>query len=289
VIRERKVGDRPVNIKELNPDSSPQAAFGARVRKAREARGWNQEELAQKTEYSSTHISAVETGRKLPTLRFSRRVDVAFGTSDTTDTFERQWREVRHGSLLEGFPEFVGIEGRAAEIRLYEVGVIPGLLQTPEYATVLAESAVKRGASTPEQASERVALTAERQAALVRTHVPLVLAVLDESCIRRIVGSPAVMDAQFARLIEFAEQPNTVFQIAEFTMGERRPFDLPITVLTLPDRQLMSYAESAQRGHLERDNKFVLPILTAYHQLQAEALSQAASVAMIKQLRKGTP
>lgn len=289
MIRERKVGDRPVNIKELNPDSSPQAAFGARVRKAREARGWNQEELAQKTEYSSTHISAVETGRKLPTLRFSRRVDVAFGTSDTTDTFERQWREVRHGSLLEGFPEYVGHEGRAAEIRVYEVGVIPGLLQTPEYATVLAESAVKRGAITPDQASERVAVTAERQAALVRTHVPLVLAVLDESCLRRTVGSPAVMDAQFARLIEFAERPNTVLQIAEFTMGERRPFDLPLYILTLPDRQLMSYAESAQRGHLERDNKFVLPMLTAYHQLQAEALSQAASVAMIKQLRKGTP
>ncbi|KIF75876.1 DNA-binding protein [Streptomyces sp. 150FB] len=278
-----------MNIKELNPDSSPQAAFGARVRKAREARGWNQEELAQKTEYSSTHISAVETGRKLPTLRFSRRVDVAFGTSDTTDTFERQWREVRHGSLLEGFPEYVGHEGRAAEIRVYEVGVIPGLLQTPEYATVLAESAVKRGAITPDQASERVAVTAERQAALVRTHVPLVLAVLDESCLRRTVGSPAVMDAQFARLIEFAERPNTVLQIAEFTMGERRPFDLPLYILTLPDRQLMSYAESAQRGHLERDNKFVLPMLTAYHQLQAEALSQAASVAMIKQLRKGTP
>jgi len=97
------------------------------------------------------------------------------------------------------------------------------------------------------------------------------------------------MNAQLARLLEFAEQPNTVLQVALFTMGERRPFDLPVTVLTMPDRSLMAYAESAQQGHLERESTSVLPLLTAYHQLQAEALSQAASVAMISKLRKGTP
>lgn len=90
-------------------------------------------------------------------------------------------------------------------------------------------------------------------------------------------------------MLTFAERPNTVFQVAPFSMGARRPFSLPITVLTMPDRSIMSYAESAQRGHLERDTRSVLPMLTAYHQLQAEALSQAASVAMISQLRKGTP
>ncbi|MEV7426388.1 MULTISPECIES: helix-turn-helix domain-containing protein [unclassified Streptomyces] len=278
-----------VNRKELQPDSSPQAAFGARVRSSREAHGWKQQDLAERTGYSSTHISAVETGRKMPTLRFSRSADLAFGTGDTADTFERQWREIRNGSLLEGFPEFVGHEGRAAEIRLYEVGVIPGLLQTPEYASVLAESAVKRGAITPEQASERVALVAERQAALVRPRPPLVLAVLDESCVRRPVGKTAVMEAQLAHLIEFAELPTTVFQVAPHDMGARRPFDLPITMLTLTDRSLIAYAESALRGHLERESTAVLPMLTAYHQLQAEALSQAASVAMVEQLRKGTP
>ncbi|MFD5397419.1 Scr1 family TA system antitoxin-like transcriptional regulator [Streptomyces sp. NPDC127097] len=278
-----------MNRKELTPDSSPQAAFGARLRSSREARGWTQDELAELMGYSSTHVSAVETARKPPTLRFSRSADRTFGTEGTVDTFERQWREIRHGSLLEGFPEYVGHEGRAAEIRLYEVGVVPGLLQTSEYASVIVGSAVKRGAITPEQADERVSLVAERQATLVRTRPPLVFVVLDESCIRRPIGGPAVMDAQLARLIEFAELPNTVLQVAPFELGERRPFSLPITVLTLPDRSLMSYAESAHRGHLERESTSVLPILTAYHQLQAEAFSQAASVALINQLRKDIP
>lgn len=103
------------------------------------------------------------------------------------------------------------------------------------------------------------------------------------------MGNSTIMDAQFERLLKFAEMPNTVFQIAPFDMGARRPFSLPVTVLTMPDRSIMSYAESAQRGHLERESASVVPILTAYHQLQAEALSQAASVALIDQLRKGSP
>ncbi|MCX2969841.1 MULTISPECIES: helix-turn-helix domain-containing protein [Streptomyces] len=278
-----------MNRKELDPSSSPQAAYGARLRSSRESRGWTQEDLAQKMEYSSTHVSSVETGRKLPTLRFSRSADLVFGTEATNDTFERQWREMRHGSLLEGFPEYVGHEGRAVEIRLYEIGIIPGLLQTPDYARVLAESAVRRGSINAEQADERVSFLAERQAALERQRPPMVFVVMDESCIRRSVGGHAVMDAQLQRLVEFAAKPTTVLQVAPFDIGERRPFDLPVNVLTLPDRSVVAYAESQAQGHLDREATSVLPMLTAYHQLQAESLSQAASVAMITQVRKGTP
>ncbi|WP_328719318.1 helix-turn-helix transcriptional regulator [Streptomyces sp. NBC_00247] len=278
-----------VNRRELNPEASPEAAYGARLRRFREDRGWTQDVLAAKGAYSSRHISAVETARKSPTLGFSRDVDAAFGTADTPDSFEREWREIRQGSLIEGFPEYVSHEARAAEIRLYEVGVIPGLLQTPAYASAIQGGEVKRGAATPEQAEERVALVAQRQEVLVRRRPPLVFVVLDESCIRRPVGAPAVWDAQLARLLEFADLPNTALQVAPFTMGERRACTLPVTVLTLPDRSLMSYAESSQRGHLERESRYALAMLTAYHQLQTEALSQAASLDMIEQVRKGTP
>ncbi|MEU0627263.1 helix-turn-helix transcriptional regulator [Streptomyces sp. NPDC005989] len=278
-----------MNRKELDPESSPEAAFGARIRRLREERGWKQEELADRMGYSGTHISAVETGRKMPTLRFSRNADQVFGTGETADTFERQYREIRHGSLLEGFPQYVGHEGRAVEIRLYEIGIIPGLLQTPEYARVLADSALRRGAIVPEQAAERVSFLAERQTALVRPRPPMMMVVMDESCIRRRVGGGGVMAAQLDRLLEFAALPNSVLQIAPFDMGERRTFNLPMNLLTLSDMSVIAYAESQMRGHLERDTTSVFPLLTAYHQLQAEALSQAASVAMINEARKGTP
>lgn len=161
-----------VNRKELNPDSSPQAAFGARLRRLREERGWIQDHLAGLVGCTGRHVSAIETGRKPPTLPFSRRADVALGLAGSPASFEREWREMKHGSLLEGFPEYVGYEGRAVEIRLFEIGLIPGLLQTPEYARTLADGDVRRGAITPEQAEERVSFLMERQAALVRPRPP---------------------------------------------------------------------------------------------------------------------
>ncbi|MFJ6568964.1 helix-turn-helix transcriptional regulator [Streptomyces sp. NPDC091292] len=275
-----------VNRKELDPEKSLTAAFGERLRRLRDERGWTQDELGERIGCSGTHISAVETGRRPPTTRFAKSADRVFGTGDR---LERQSQAARHTAILEGFQEYVAHEAHAAEIRLYEVGVIPGILQTPEYASALNARAVERGAITPEQADERVALVAERQASLLRTPPPLVFVVLDESCLMLPVGGPEVMEAQLARLVEFAALPNTVLQVAPFDMGDRRPLRLPLYILTLQNRSLISYAESAQRGQLERESPSVVPLLTAYHQLQAEALSQAASVAMIEQLRKGTP
>lgn len=273
-----------VNRKDLDADHSPGAAFGQRLRRLRDERGWTQDELAERMGCSGSHVSAVETGRRPPTNRFAASADRVFGTGDR---LQRQGRAVRDTAWLEGFPEFVGHEARAAEIRLFELGIVPGLLQTPAYAAAITAGAVRRGAITEQQAEERMALLAKRQASLERTPPPLIYAVLDESCIRRVVGGPSVMAAQLEALVTFAERPSTVFQVAPYDLGERRAFDLPVYILTMSDRSLMSYAESAQQGRLERDTRFVQPLLTAYHQLQAEALSQAASVATIKDARKG--
>ncbi|MFH8347921.1 helix-turn-helix domain-containing protein [Streptomyces sp. NPDC018045] len=275
-----------MNRNELDPDRSPKARFGVRLRTLRDEHGWTQEELAERLGYSGTHISAVENGRRPPTSRFAARADKVLGTGDR---LERQGQAMRNPSILEGFPEYVALEVQAVEIRLFELGIIPGLLQTPEYAAAIATGAVRRGAITEQQAEERLALLAKRQASLERSPAPLIYAVLDESCIRRTVGGASVMAAQLDRLTAFAELPSTVLQLAPFDLGERRSFDLPVTLVALANRTHIAYAESSQQGRLERDIRFVQPLLTAYHQLQAEALSQASSVALIEQLRKGSP
>jgi transcriptional regulator with XRE-family HTH domain len=273
-----------VNRKELNPEESSRARFGQYLRTLRDERGWTQDELGERMGCSGTHISAVETGRRTPTPQFSRTADRVFGTGNR---LERQSQAVRHTALLEGLPQYVAHETRALEIRLFELGIVPGLLQTPEYAAAIAAGAVRRGAITEQQADERLALLAQRQAALERVPTPMVYAVLDESCLRRPIGGTRVMAAQMQRLAAFAELPRTVLQVAPYELGESRSFDLPVYILTLPDRTLVSYAESAHQGRMERDIRFVQPLATAYHQLQVEALSQAASVSMIETVRKG--
>src|SRR6478735_7601050 len=93
-----------VNRKDLDPDRSPSAAFGARLRSLRDERGWTQDELGERMGCSGAHISAVETGRRKPTQQFAASADRTFGTGGR---FERQSRAVRHRALLEGFPEYV--------------------------------------------------------------------------------------------------------------------------------------------------------------------------------------
>ncbi|MFE4663926.1 helix-turn-helix domain-containing protein [Streptomyces sp. NPDC056716] len=275
-----------VNRKQLDPESSPSAAFGEHLRRLRDARGWTQDELAERMGCTGSHISAVETGRRPPTQRFAASADQTFGTGDE---FVRRSLAVRQRALLEGFPEYVGYEGRAEEVRLFEVGLIPGPIQTREYAAAIEAGHVRRGSITAEQAAERVGFLIERQAGFARDPLPLVFVVLDESCIRRTIGGPEVMNAQLARLLEFAEQPNTSLQVAPYTMGEQRPFNRLVNLLTLTDRSVVAYLESQTQGYLDREITSVRPLVRAYHQLQTEALSQAESVAMIRQVRKGIP
>ncbi|ASY32914.1 MULTISPECIES: helix-turn-helix domain-containing protein [Streptomyces] len=274
-----------VNRKALEPARSPGEAFGEHLRRLRDGQGWTQEELAARMGISASHVSAVETGRRPPTPQFAKRADRELGTGDE---LQRRSRVARRTSLLEGFPEYVDHELRASEIRVYEVGVIPGILQTRAYAETLTARSVERGAITAEQGEERLALIAARQEALRRSPLPLVFVLLDESCLCRPVGASAVMAAQLGALVEFAALPNTVVQVIPFAMGDRRPLSLPLYILTMDTGRLIAYAESAHQGTLEHERASVMPLLTSYHQMQAEAPSQPASVAMIERLRKGT-
>ncbi|MGW2545124.1 helix-turn-helix domain-containing protein [Kitasatospora sp. NPDC001574] len=274
-----------MNLNELDPEASPAAGFGAFLRRSREQRGWTQDYLAGLIGCTSSHISALENGRRKPTHRIATALDRSFGTSPD-EVFRQRASDVKFPALLAGFSEFVTQEGRAIELRLFELGIVPGLLQTSEYAAAIAAGAVRRRSVTQDQADERVRVLIGRQARILRDPPPLVHVVMDESCIHRIVGGQAVMGEQLDRLLAFADEPTNRLQLAPFGLGEDRAFDLPVSILTLPDRSLTSYAESALRGYLERDTDAVQAWLTAYYQLQTHALSQADSLAMIRERRR---
>lgn len=179
-------------------------------------------------------------------------------------------------------------ESRAVEIRAFQLGIIPGLLQTQEYARAEADSFVQRRTITVEQADERLAVLAERQATIERNEPPMVMIVMDESCLRQMVGDPGVMRRQLERLIEVAELPYWTVQVAPFDLGVRRTLKLPVNILTMPNRAVVTYVESQTQGYVDKEQASAVLLLMAYHQLQAVALSPAESRAMIEQLRKGS-
>lgn len=128
------------------------------------------------------------------------------------------WERYDTSTLRTWFSPFVGLEQGASRIRIYEAQLIPGLLQTKDYA----ESIVRRG--TAERAEPDIARFVElrmtRQSVLHREPNPLRLwAVLDEAALRRVVGNPTVMKDQLLHLAEMARHPEITVQVVPYANG----------------------------------------------------------------------
>ncbi|MFF3114650.1 Scr1 family TA system antitoxin-like transcriptional regulator [Kitasatospora sp. NPDC057904] len=275
-----------MNLKELDPTSGPWAPFGVQLRRSRKAKGLTQAQLARLVGVDPSYVSYAELappGRTPPSEKFARDADRVL---ETGGTLLLMWLQAKHSALLEGFPEYASQEQNAAEIRIYEAGVVPGLLQTESYARALAAGDVRRGTITEGQADERVTFLLTRQQLLRRSRPPLVHAVLDESCLRRPIGGREVMKAQLAYLETLYAARHMIIQVAPFALAEERPFALPMVLLTLSDRSLLGYSESEGRSHLERDTERLATWRKHYDRLQVGALAETATLEWIRAARK---
>ncbi|MFE2916317.1 helix-turn-helix domain-containing protein [Kitasatospora indigofera] len=272
-----------VNRKVLDPTSSPWAPFGVQLRRSREALGLTQAQLAKQLGYDHTSVCYIELAKRAPTAKFARLADEALQTGGT---LVLMWWQHKHTALIEGFPEFAEHEARATEIRLFEIGLVPGLLQTPAYAAADLAGPVSRGEITAEQAEERLNFRLARQQILQRPQAPQMYVALDESVIRWQLGGPGVLSNQLRHLEELAELPNVIIQVVPFTMGALRSLPSAVTLLTLPDQSRLAYTETLHRGFLERDRETVAKWGRRYDRLQVDAPTQAASVDMIRAARR---
>ncbi|MED7948881.1 helix-turn-helix transcriptional regulator [Streptomyces sp. BE20] len=265
---------------ELDPTSSPVAAFGVQLRRSREAKNLTQVAMAELIGYSDTLVSSIERATRNPTQAFAIRAD---NVLDTGGTLELMYWNIGHTSLLEGFPEYAAQEAKAVEIRHFELGVVPGLLQTPDYAAAFASAAVRRGNISQVQADDRLRFLLTRQKLLDRSPAPWLHFVLDEGCLRRPVGGIKVMRRQLRQLEELAARPHITIQVAPYSLAEELPFTMMVTLLTMADRSLLAYSESQLRGFLVRRSETARALERDYHQLSVEALPKVASLEMIRQ------
>ncbi|MFG2908700.1 Scr1 family TA system antitoxin-like transcriptional regulator [Kitasatospora sp. NPDC048286] len=270
-----------MNRRTLDPTSSPLAALVVHLRASRDAKGLTQVGLGKLVGYSNVYISNVETGKQAPSLNFVRLCDAAL---ETNGSLELLWWSWKNGSLIPGFPEFAAKEREALAIRLFELDMVPGILQHLDYSAAYESAPVRRGEATQEQADERLKLLSVRQRLLDRT--PAIHVVLDESALRRPIGGPAVMARQLQLLEHLAARPNIVVQVAPYTLGEERPFSHAVTLLTLPNRAMVGYTETLQRGFLEQDAGVVSRWAGMYDRLQVNALNQPDSLVVIREARK---
>lgn len=142
------------------------------------------------------------------------------------------------------FTDFVGLESSASLIRTYEVQVVPGLLQTEEYAravTLLGH----RGADM-EEVDQRVRFRMRRKALLDRSDdAPKLWTVIDEAALRRPIGGTKVLHDQLVELREATQRPNVTIQVMPFGVGGHSAAGGAFSILRFPDSDLddMVYIE----------------------------------------------
>lgn len=199
------------------------------------------------------------------------------------DSRQKGWWERYDAVTLPGwFSLFVGLEQGAAAIRVYEAQLVPGLLQTREYAESVARSGTAE--RTDEEVARHVELRMDRQAVLDREPEPLRLWVtLDEAVLRRVVGSRALMAHQLHHLAEMAQRPKVTIQVMPYSGGAYPGMTGRFQILHFPwpsDPGLAYVEHRAGSLYLEEPNEIAAHSV-AFEHMCANALSPGESLTLI--------
>ncbi|MFD5648934.1 Scr1 family TA system antitoxin-like transcriptional regulator [Streptomyces sp. NPDC127039] len=256
--------------------ASTAAVFGEVLRHFREAAGLTQEGLAGRIPCDRSHIARVEAGTRVPQDTFAKTCDELLGAGGVLG---RLWGridwypEVEHPDW---FQRRADMDAEAVTLREYQERVIPGLLQTEEYACALFSRVVGS-----DEAEERVRARMSRQQRFLDADGPSYHVVLDESCLRNVVGGEAVMRGQCAHLLKVGRRPNIRVQIAPASQSRLVRPNASVSLIELPDGHRWVYSESVDRGHFNDDPALFRRHSQTYDLLRADAPSAPESAALI--------
>ncbi|WP_212824868.1 helix-turn-helix domain-containing protein [Polymorphospora rubra] len=264
--------------------------LGAELRRRREDAGVTIEMVAERLDCSSSKISRIETGHTSATPRDVADMLAIYGVvGPEGEELVQIAREARqkgwwhpYSTVLTG--AYVGLEAAAHSVRAYEQQVVPGLLQTGDYAKAMIRSA--RPDITAEEVERRVRVRLQRQSLLTQDDPIEVWVVLDEAVVSRPVGGDEVMRAQLARLVEAADLPNVTLQILPFEVGAHAGMDGTFTILDFAEARDpgVVYAENATGGLFLEKAEELRKYVFIFDHIRAAALRPEESVAAIAKL-----
>jgi transcriptional regulator with XRE-family HTH domain len=277
-------------VSEVRSPTVRRRELGALLRKLRTEKGLTVEQAAEQLMFSMSKLSRMETGHGVATPRDIRDVCSLYEVTDEAER-ERMLKLAAEGkqagwwqSYDLPYSTYVGLEAEATAISDFQSSVVPGLLQTADYARAGHEGAMPRLSS--EEIERRIEAKLTRQALLVQDDPPAFSAVLDEAVLHRMVGGPAVMSAQLGRLVEAANQPKVTIQVIPFALGAHPGVESNFNILEMPSPTPgVVFVEGLVGSiYLERPEE-----LTRYRQiferLQALALSPKDTIVLIAEIR----
>jgi hypothetical protein len=255
--------------------------LGQELRRLRELKGMTAEEVAERLLVSQSKISRLENGRRSISQRDVRDLCGVYEVEDhrIVDSLMQMAKDSRQQGWWHSFGDipysvYIGLETDAASLRVYDPQVVPGLLQTRAYAETLITGALPE--TMPTDIDKRVQVRLRRQERIAAPDNPLRLwTVLDESALRRVVGSRAVMREQLEHLVEQSQLPHVTVQVIPFDMGAHPGLNGQYAILEFPDAADSSvvYIEGVTSDlYLEKAND-VQKYSVMYEHLRAQALN----------------
>jgi transcriptional regulator with XRE-family HTH domain len=268
--------------------------LGQELRRLRELKGMTAEEVAERLLVSQSKISRLENGRRSISQRDVRDLCGVYEVEDhrIVDSLMQMAKDSRQQGWWHAFGDipysvYIGLETDAASLRVYEPQVVPGLLQTRQYAEALIAGALPESGVT--DIEKRVSVRLRRQERIRDAEHPLRLwAVIDEAALRRRVGDQQLMREQLEHLVELSHQPHVTVQVLPFDMGAHPGINGQYAILEFPDASDSSvvYIEGVTSDlYLEKAND-VQKYSVMYEHLRAQALNVEQTRQFIETIAK---
>jgi DNA-binding XRE family transcriptional regulator len=267
-----------------DPRSDLGAWLGDKLRSAREAAGYtSQDALARDLGFDRTTINKAETGASPPTLDVASRITTRFPELCNglyIDLAALARRANGHGSIPGWFADWVEIEAKASVLRWWEPLLIPGLLQTEDYARAILSSWRRDGADDVEA---KVAARLQRQAVLASVDYRVLI---DESVLRRRIGGPDVMAGQLDHLLAMGARPNITIQVVPEAAGAYAGLSGAFGIADIPGEADVAYLETGVQGITLREPTLVDTAARMFDGLRDEALPRSTSAELIAEVER---
>ncbi|WP_372409664.1 helix-turn-helix domain-containing protein [Streptomyces luteireticuli] len=251
---------------------------GNQVKLWRQDAGVSREELGQEAGYGSETIRAMEQGRRRPTQRL---LDIADEMCGARGKLRAASAYLQPESVPERIEAFLDAEARAIAQCHYQTLLIPGLLQTEEYARALLSAHCPP--VDDRTVEERLSLRMSRQERLRKQDV-LFSFVLYEAALHTGVGGPEVMNGQLSRLLDVGGLRNVSVQVLLTEHGRHGWLDGPFTLFETDERERYLYMEAPGMNGLFEERGHVGNFSQRFGMLRAQALNFEDSAAHIRKL-----
>lgn len=263
------------------------------LRRLREATELTGEAAATQLGWSSAKVSRLETARTPITVSDLRKLLNLYGVSDAEadrlvdlarTSRERGWWENYVGEAPSEYGTYIGLEADASSISSFTAILVPGLLQTEDYARAMLKSLLLM---PPREVERLVEVRRKRQDRIYRADkAPLMLrAVIDESALRRQIGGPDVLRDQLRHLVSTAaELDNVELQVLPYSAGAHPAIDGTFTILNFPRDPEIVTLEHLDSHLFVEGEKAVYRYTLVFNELVNKALRPVESAAFINQV-----